>query len=171
MTIGALFAQAELVLEDVLADVIAKFDVASASTTFLVGEQHLHQNGAADVVVFVPAPSSISGAPQRQSARQGATIGETCTAYIWGVNADDDNGIGQFRAAKTLLVELVGALRLVAGGRVRFLEYSLADETLVLKYGEQYQFRFALDVPITMVTPAVRTEFDGITLTQTPRTP
>lgn len=151
MSTGEIFARADITIIDVCEAVRDKFAAAGLTTAFKMGLQYLEEHGSGNVVVFVPSASTATMGGQRMSARQGAELADTCVAYIWGASADD-YGFGQHRTAQAIMVELIGALRLLYGGRVTLMDYDLDEQTHVVKYGEQYQLRFAFDAPITMVS-------------------
>jgi len=150
---GGKIAIAGLSLTDRLAsvrDLLVARDVIATERVFL-GAQHASLEGDGLQVTFIPTGMTPSTAPLEMSNREGGSNLWECSAHIWATNQDDDYGFEQFRALETLIVELQGALRIVAGGRFRMSNIQISDTTRVLKYGEHAAFAFAFNTEFQMV--------------------
>jgi hypothetical protein len=114
-------------------------------------------------ITFIPSGMTPSTAVLEMSNREGGSNLWECDAHIWGLTITDDYGFGQFGALESLIVELQGALRIVAGGRFAMSAIRFASETQVLKYGEHATFSFSFQTNFQMV-PATQALPVGPTL-------
>ncbi len=131
-------------------DKLVSKSVIATDRVFL-GTQYTKQNGDGLRLVFIPTGTQPSTAPLEMSNKEGGSNQWLVTAHLWAVNSADDYGFDQFAALETLIVELQGALRLVAGGRVKFSTLDFASKTKVLKYGESAEFSFSFSTNFQMV--------------------
>lgn len=153
MSAGGKIAVAELSLSDRLTsvrDLLVAKDVIATERVFL-GVQHAALEGDGLQITFAPSGMTPSTAPLEMSRKEGGSNLWECTAHVWAVDQVDDYGFGQFRALEGLLIELQGALRIVAGGRFKMSNIQFSDATHVLKYGENAAFSFSFNTDFQMV--------------------
>ena len=153
MTAGGIIAVAPLSLTDRLTtvrDLLVARGVIAIERVFL-GTQYEELEGDGLQLTFTPTGMAPSTAPLEMSSKEGGHNLWECDAHMWAVDAGDDYGFGQFRALEDLIVELQGALRIVAGGRVKMSNVQIATDTRVLKYGEKASFSFSFQTAFQMV--------------------
>ena len=169
MSAGGTIAVAPVTCSSRLAEVRDLFAAKGLTADIRLGAQFVHLEGAGDRIVFVPSGATASTAVHKMGNREGGSNKWEVDAHIWGVNVDDDWGFAQFEALETLIVELQGALRVVASGRVQFTTILFANETQVLKYGEHAAFSFSFDTFIQMVPSTESLPAGPTTATAIPR--
>jgi len=150
---GGKIAVASLSLTDRLEsvrDLLVTKDVIATERVFL-GMQYEALEGDGLQITFAPTGMTPSTAPLDMSNKQGGSNQWECSAHIWATNHNDDYGFGQFRALEGLIVELQGALRIVAGGRFKMSTVQFSSDTRVLKYGENAEFSFSFQTAFQMV--------------------
>lgn len=153
MSAGGIIAVAPLSLTDRLTsvrDLLVAKSVIATGRVFL-GKQYEELESGGLQITFAPTGMTPSTAPLDMSNKEGGNNLWECDAHIWATNADDDYGFGQFRALEGLIIELQGALRIVAGGRVKMSNVQIATDTRVLKYGEKAAFSFSFQTAFQMV--------------------
>lgn len=171
MSAGGTIAIATISLTDRLKsvrDLLVSKSVLPTDRIFL-GSQHTNRNGKGPSLVFVPTGFTPSTAPHEMSNREGGSNVWECSAHMWAVNRNDDYGFEQFAALESLITELQGALRIVAGGRFAMGPTQFSSETHVLKYGEHAAFPFSFNVPFQMVPATVALAAGPTTATAAPR--
>jgi hypothetical protein len=153
MSAGGTIAVATISLTDRLKSVRDLLDSRSviASARIFLGRQYEALEGDGRQITFTPTGMTPSTAVLEMSNREGGSNMWECSAHIWAVNPDDDYGFDQFAALESLLIELQGALRIVAGGRFGMSTIQFADATHVLKYGEHATFSFSFQTNFQMV--------------------
>jgi hypothetical protein len=139
------------------------------TTRIFLGSQHTDLNGKGPQLTFVPSGMTPSTAPLEMSNKEGGANLWECTAHLWAVNRNDDWGFDQFAELETLITELQGALRIVAGGRFKMGPVQVSDTTRVLKYGENATFPFSFNVNFQMVPATEALEAGPTTTTAAPR--
>lgn len=153
MSAGGIIAVATIALSDRLKsvrDLLVSAGVIETERVFL-GSQFTGLEGDGRRIVFVPSGMTPSTAPLEMSNREGGSNQWEVSAHIWGLNESDDWGFDQFAALETLIIELQGALRIVAGGRFKMSNVQIADDTHVLKFGENAMFSFSFQTNFQMV--------------------
>ena len=133
-----------------------------------LGRQFINMEGDGIRIVFVPT-GVAAGPVLEMSNREGGANQWEVSAHIWGLNTVDDYGFDQFAKLETLIVELQGALRIVAGGRIKMSTIAFADTTHVLKYGESAVFSFSFHTNFQMVPPTQSLPAGPTTATATVR--
>ena len=172
MSAGGVIAIAQIALVDRLKsvrDLLVSKAVIANDRVFL-GSQYVEENANPPRITFVPSGLTPSTAPLEMSNRDGGSNKWECKAHIWALNTDDDYGFEQFAALESLLTELQGALRIVAGGRFAMTTITISDETHVLKYGESAEFSFAFQTNFQMVPDTVSIPIGSTTPVAIPRT-
>jgi hypothetical protein len=150
---GGVIAVATIALSDRLKsvrDLLVAKSVLPTERVFC-GSQFTELKGKGPQLTFVPTGMTPSTAPLEMSNKEGGSNLWECTAHLWAVNRNDDWGFDQFFALESLLTEVQGALRIVAGGRFRMGPIQISDVTRVLKYGENATFPFSFQTNFQMV--------------------
>jgi hypothetical protein len=148
-------------IEDAWVRIRERFASTGSTTEFVFGTQNAHLEGAGNRVVFEQTDSDIKFESQYGGAGQIGTLYDSCVARCWGVDPSVDYSIDQGLAAKALAVDVAAAFYLSFSGYAKGLQIEVANETPVLKYGEQYAVFLTLPCPIYVVDNSVKLPIAG----------
>jgi hypothetical protein len=165
MIAGGRIGYTEWTIEDLFTRVKERFAVVESlrDVVILDGPQNLQAEGAPQRIVFVVGDGELRFGAHRGSNDEIGTLTDVCEAHIWGAEEGKDYGQDQCIAAKSIAVELATAAYLEYSGMISGDAISIAQNTHVLKYGEQIVLTIRLKCPIKKVTGKTKLPVGGAT--------
>jgi hypothetical protein len=155
MMVGGKIAKLEHTIEDVWTRIVDIFATRAVECEFLFGPQNRELEGSPPRIQFERVGGSFQFGGTRSSNGEFATVVQACEARVWGLQSGEDLEKHQALSAFGLVVELIGAIYAVAPlypDGLTGADIAYANETQVIKYGEQFVVPFQFLAPIKWVT-------------------